>query len=301
MFKHILVPLDGSHLAEAALPAAATLSKMLGSRVTLIHVIEKNAPQEVHGDRHLTDADDACNYLSKIAKEMFSPELNIQTHVHTEGVTDVTKSIVDHSSELEPDLIIMCTHGESGVHKLIVGTIAQRVISRGKMPILLIQPDDYGAAPPTDFSRFLVALDGDEGHERGLTVAGRLAMQTHARLHFITVIPLIGNLTGERAATSKLLPVATQALLDYNETAAANYLQSRVEYWRKQGLDVSAEVRRGDPAHAVVASAEGNGDNLIILGTHGKAGINAFWAGSVTPKIVGQTRLALLLVPAMKS
>ena len=300
MFKHILVPLDGSHLAEAALPAAAEISKLLGASVTLIHVMEKNAPEEIHGDRHLTDPDDAYEYLNQIVGKYFDLNTRVKTYVHTQEVENVPRSIVDHTSELAPDLIVMCTHGEGGIRKWIVGGIAQRVIGRGKMPILLVQPDDYGAAPPVKFARFLVALDGDEEHERSLQVAASLAEATHARLHLLTVIPTMGTLTGQRAATSKLLPVATQAILDYNEETAVSYLQQHLDRLRALGLEVAAEVRRGDPARTIIEAAEGNGDDLIVLGTHGKAGMNAFWAGSVAPKIVGQTHLAILLVPAVR-
>jgi len=299
MFQHILVPLDGSHLAEAALPVAAQLSKKLGSSVTLLHVIEKNAPEEIHGDRHLTNPDEACAYLEQIAEKYFDPEIRVETHVHTQEVENVPQSIVEHTSELAPDLIVMCTHGAGGIRKWFVGSIAQRVIGQGKMPILLVQPDEYGAAPPVRFARFMVALDGDKEHERALRGAAYLAQATPARLHLLTVIPTMGTLTGQRAATGKLLPTATQAMLEYNEETAITFLQRHLDELRSQGLEVEAEVRRGDPAHMIIESAEGNGDDLIVLGTHGKAGMNAFWAGSVAPKIVGHTHLAILLVPAI--
>jgi nucleotide-binding universal stress UspA family protein len=67
MFEHLLVPLDGSRLAEAALPAAATLSKTLGARVTLIHVIERGAPQEIHGQQHLSDPAEASVHVGEVA------------------------------------------------------------------------------------------------------------------------------------------------------------------------------------------------------------------------------------------
>ena len=67
MFEHLLVPLDGSRLAEAALPAAATLSQILDARVTLIHVIGRRAPQEIHGEQHLSDPIDASAYLGGVA------------------------------------------------------------------------------------------------------------------------------------------------------------------------------------------------------------------------------------------
>ena len=71
MFKHILVPLDGSHLAEAALAPAARIAGTLGAPVTLIHIIEQEAPREVHKDRHLTQADEAQAYLREVAARAF--------------------------------------------------------------------------------------------------------------------------------------------------------------------------------------------------------------------------------------
>ena len=67
MFKHILVPLDGSKLAEAALPAAVSLAQTFSIPVTLLHIIEQDAPEEIHRDRHLTKASQAEAYLSRIA------------------------------------------------------------------------------------------------------------------------------------------------------------------------------------------------------------------------------------------
>ena len=133
MFKHLLVPLDGSKLAEAALPAAVLLSKALGATVTLLHIIEKDAPQEIHGDRHLTNNDDACRYLDDVAQKFFPPETQVDSHVHTEEVKDVARSIVDHSGEFAPDLIVLCAHGEGGWREVMVGSIAQQVIARGKL------------------------------------------------------------------------------------------------------------------------------------------------------------------------
>src|SRR5919202_2263342 len=65
--KHLLVPLDGSRLAEAALPAATMLAERLGARVTLLHVMERHAPATVHGERHLTRAGEAEAYLNGVA------------------------------------------------------------------------------------------------------------------------------------------------------------------------------------------------------------------------------------------
>ena len=76
MFKHILVPLDGSSLAESALPVAASLSKAFKVPVTLLHVIEQDAPAEIHHTHHLTNAEEAGSYLSNVAQRTIPKPIN---------------------------------------------------------------------------------------------------------------------------------------------------------------------------------------------------------------------------------
>ena len=293
MLKHILVPLDGSHMAEMALPTAALLSQKLEASVTLIHVIEHNAPQSVHGDRHLTNKVEASAYLAETAKTYFPTEIHVECHVHTEEVQNVAGSIVGHVGEFAPDLIVMCAHGHSGVRDFMVGNIAQQVIAQGKTPLLLLRPDDCGDSPV--INRILVALDGISEHETGLPLVARLAAAFSASLHLVQVVPTLGTLSGNQAASGRLLPGATTVLLEIAESAAKEHLAEHVAEWQAAGLQVQAEVRRGDPAPQVVAAAQDS--DLIVIGTHGKAGMSAFWSGSVASKIITHTHLPILLIP----
>jgi nucleotide-binding universal stress UspA family protein len=110
VFKHLLVPLDGSRLAEAALPAAY-LAQKLDATVTLLHIIEHDAPEEIHHEHHLTDPDSAYAYLAEIAERAFPPGLRVERHIHDTAVDDVARSLVEHTGELvTPDLIVMCQH-----------------------------------------------------------------------------------------------------------------------------------------------------------------------------------------------
>jgi nucleotide-binding universal stress UspA family protein len=131
MFKHILVPVDGSLMAEAALPAAAFLAEKLRARVTLMHVVERNAPDEVHGQPHLKHPQDAERYLRELAARVFPETTQVACHVHTNEVDDVAGSIVAHADELAHDLVIMCSHGRGAALHLFLGSIAQSVIARG--------------------------------------------------------------------------------------------------------------------------------------------------------------------------
>jgi nucleotide-binding universal stress UspA family protein len=297
VFKHLLVPLDGSRLAEAAVPAAAYLAQTLDVPVTLFHVIERDAPQAIHGERHLSDPDEACAYLDEVAARAFPSGLHVEQHVHTTEVNDVARSIVAHVGELEPDLIVMCTHGWGGLRDWLFGSIAQQVIGLGRTPVLLIQPAEDGGAPPFSCRQLLMPLDGDPEHEQGLPVAAGLAQACKAGLYLVMVVHTLGTLPGERALTARLLPGATSALLDLTQLGALEYLQHRVRELQAAGLSVRADVRRGDPAKAIVRTARRVNADLIVLGTHGKSGMDAFWSSSVAPRVSSQSHIPLLLVP----
>jgi nucleotide-binding universal stress UspA family protein len=140
MFKKILVPLDGSHLAEAALPAALSLSEKLNAQITLLHVIEQNAPEVVHNEPHLSRPEQADAYLENLAERSFPAKIKAKWHVHNTEVKNVTDSIVEHTDEFKPDLVIMCAHGRSGIRDMLFGRIAQQVVAKGSTPVLLLQP-----------------------------------------------------------------------------------------------------------------------------------------------------------------
>lgn len=296
MFKHILVPLDGSRLAEAAIPVAATLAGKLGATVTLIHVIEHNAPQEIHGEHHLGKPEEALDYLKRIARESFPKQTVVDTHVHTDEVASVSKSIVDHAGEFAPDLIVMCAHGSGGLRDILVGSIAQQVIGTGKTPVLLIQPQP-GDNAPFDLRQVLAPLDGDPEHEHGLQVAAEMAAAFTAELTLLVVVPTLGTLSLERAATGRLLPGTMKALLNMSEQDSSEYLEKKIRSLTVPSLVCNATVRRGEPGLEIANYARSIHADLIVLGTHGKAGTEAFWSGSVAPKLPGLTNIPLLFVP----
>ncbi|MGE5222173.1 MAG: universal stress protein [Omnitrophica WOR_2 bacterium] len=301
MFKRLLVPLDGSQLAETAIPAAVYLAKVLNASVTLIHTIERNAPKEIHSERHLTNPEEAQAYLDEITRKWFSPDIKVESHVHTSLVSDVARSIADHADELQPDLVIMCTHGRRGPKDVLFGSIAQQVINMGETPVLLIRP--VSGEPPKPFSckQLLVPLDGLPDHEQGVPTAISLAKACEASISLLMVVPTYGTLSGDQAVTSRLNPGATSAALDLAEVGASEYLRQRLQDLISDGLKATAEVKRGDPASTIVDTAEETNTDIIVFGTHGKAGTDAFWSGSVTPKVSSHTHIPLLLVPVRES
>jgi len=300
MFKQILVPLDGSSLSEAVLPLASELNRLLGTSVTLIHIIERNAPQEIHGEHHLRTQAEAYDYLALKAEKFFTISSKVECHVHSEEVDNIAHSITDHSGEIDADLVLMCSHGSGGIRDIMVGSIAQQIIGMGKTPVYLIQPEEGNLSLAPTFKKFLVALDGDPEHEHGMEVAGELALKTGAVLRLVSVVKTPDTLWGGQAEAGRLLPMTAAAMLDMTEECFLEYLEERANIWLQKGVTTGVEIRRGNPSQQLVEAAGAGGDDLIVLGTHGKAGMGAFWAGSVAARIIDRTRTPLLLVPVEK-
>jgi len=288
-------------MAEAALPAAAFLAEKLGARVTLLHVVERNAPDEVHGQPHLKHAQDAERYLSELAKRSFPEKIQVVCHVHTNEVDDVAGSIVSHTDELGHDLVIMCSHGRGAALHLFLGSIAQSVIARGSRPVLITHPDGEGSAPHFFCRHILVPMDDDPEHAEALPVSKDLARACGATLHLVAVIPKLTTLSGDKALASKVLPGTTSRLLDLATQDAENYFQTLDDALLREGFQASAHVLRGDPASVIVEAAAQAKIDLIVLGTHGKTGMDAFWSGSVAHRICSQSRVPLLLIPVGRS
>jgi nucleotide-binding universal stress UspA family protein len=299
MFHHILVPLDGSRLAESALATAERLAGKTGAQLTLVHVIEKNAPSEVHKERHLVTAEEASRYLDEVSHRPELSGLRVETHVHTAEVSDVARSIIEHSSELAPDLIVMCAHGKGGMRRVLFGVIAQQVIALGRIPVLIVHPSPE-SQKPGEIRTILAPIDGDPSHERGLPIAAGLAEVLECGLHLLMVVPKVRDLSGPRAAISFLLPGTTRTELDMESAAARTYLTRRADELTHKGIRVTAETSRGDPARTIVESARRLSVDLVVMGTHGRAGTEAFWEGSVAAEVAKRSRTPLLLIPLGK-
>jgi nucleotide-binding universal stress UspA family protein len=297
MFKHILVPLDGSTLAEAALPVAGYLARLSQGRVTLMHLVEKDAPEEVHGECHLREATEARAYLEGVRSRLASSSANWQLHVHGPAATDVAGGIVAHEVELHPDLIVMCTHGPGRLERLLRGSLAQQVVALGRTPLLLVRP---GEATTEEFvlQCILVPLDGTSHHEGGLAVALDLAAACPCPLLLLAVVPSAAVLAGPGASLARFLPGSTRAMEELAADNLREYLEGVRERAVARGIVAAIELRHGDVAEEIVQAAAEHGAGLIVLGTHGKAGTEAFWANSVAARVQGRTARALLLVPA---
>lgn len=297
MFKRLLVPLDGSKLAECVLPVVQRSARLFHCRITLLHVLEKNAPSSIHGDTHLKAFAEAERYLAKIAERLKAEGLQVDSHTHEVPLADVPRCIAEHAQELDQDLIVLCTHGMGGMRRLVFGSNAEQVLTHGEVPVMLIQPGDHGIACPFGPERILVLVEETAAARPALTISEDMAGMARARLYLLMVVPTLASMSAEEAASGRLTPRTTRHILDLTAEEAAILLQEEVDRLTVLNILASGRVGRGAPAAVLVDVAREIDADLVVIAARGLAGLSAFWADAVTRKVASANPCTLLLIP----
>jgi nucleotide-binding universal stress UspA family protein len=299
MFKHIFVPLDGSDMAEAALPAASYFARCFDAQVSLVHLIEKGRPQTVHEQSHLHDEKEAAAYLARTASS-FPKEVRVDWHVHTEEVSHVAQSIVEHSrTEMHSDLVIMCTHGDDETRRFVSGSIAQQVIARGTVPVLVIHAMGKNQRGEFACGKILMPLGGQRDHGDILASAEQFARCCKAVIRLVSVVPTLDTIPGKWFQVGRLLPGTTSEMLDIEAEETAQLLDLQASELRKNDVAAETRVLRGDPGHLIAVDAEESSAAMIVMATHGKSGMSALWEGSVAHKVFTESKKPIMLLPVL--
>ena len=294
--RRILVPLDGSGLAESALPLAAQVARAFHATLVLLHILERHAPKTVHGEPHLTTPAESEAYLTELTAQIAATGLAVEHHTHEVPEGDVARSIAEHGDDERINLIVLCTHGAGGLRGALWGSIAQQVLQRGTVPVLLSRPgavQTTGTFAPTTI---MVPLDATAAAERALAPATAFARHYDATLRLVVVVATPETVPTGQQAVATMLPSATRALLDLAEQQAAAYLEGLAKTLRGQGLAVVTEVRRGDAVRQLATDTGEHADALVVVATHGRAGLQAIWSGSVAGRLLARTTAPVLLV-----
>ena len=315
--KTMLVPLDGSAVAEQVMPAVRQLAPILAARVQLLLVITNEqkqhliahfaaAPSEAAG-RYETDwhwerrahtqlAHAAEAYLCGQAQALRAAGLDVTFEVTSGAPAD---RIVDVAASETQALIAMATHGYSGLRRWTLGSVADKVVQATQTPILLVRAMvevEQPAADAQSLQRILVPLDGSALAEQALPLAIELAVGAQAELLlFHAVRPLV-------APISELLPLhRPPPTIDFPAPGHAQALQllHRVtERWHPHELAMLPVVTSGEPAPAIVDMAAQEHADLIVMATHGYSGVRLWALGSVADKVLHAATTPLLLVRA---
>ncbi|MCC7021749.1 MAG: universal stress protein [Thermomicrobiales bacterium] len=258
---HLLLPLDGSVCAEAAL---GWLDLLPADRVTLLRVAEAGEEADVEAE----------HYLAATAARHAPTQARLETLVVT---GDPAEAIV--AAATDADLIVMCTRGRGGGGRLLFGSVADRVARHAPVPALLVRGGHAPvAAAPLD--RVVVPLDGSAPAELALPWATTLATALGRPIELITVIDDAD---------------AGQARVETPEAASA-YLEQVAERMRQQGVEAAPAVRRGAPEQELL-NAVGPGD-LLVLTTHGHGAAKRWQVGHVAERLLRRATAPAVVVRA---
>lgn len=288
MAASIMVPLDGSAFSEHALPVALGIARRTGARVHVVHCHEPPLPPlypqgvgtyDEQLDRELRESEE--KYLADVASKCMS-RCGVAVRTQLLGCPTVA-SVIGHALETGIDLLVMTTHGRGGISRAWLGSVADAVVRRTSVPVLLLRPREeeveFECEPQA--RHVLIPLDGSELSEGILEPAIALAQLSHAR---VTLLQAIGP------ARSAADDVAVA------HTRASRHLADLAAEIRKTGLEVEvAVVFHALPAVAILDYAASHDVDLIALATHGRGGWSRMALGSVADKVVRGTLTPVLL------
>ena len=301
MYTRMLIPLDGSKLAENVLPYARALAGALKLPVELLSVVDLMDFARTANAGHVRNFDPLIEaatqegkvYLERIARSFGGTKVSYAVE---RGVAD--KIIIENGGRDKDTLIAMATRGRSGIHRWLMGSVAEKVLRGATNPLLLVRGDeDKKTDGAVALKSVVVPLDGSKLAESVLPRAIELAKKLSLAIVLTRAyqIPLSAAYAGAEAS---YIP-NQDALLKLIREEAGAYLEEKVNELRQNGIDkVSSILLVGSGADEIIDLARTTPDNLIAMCTHGRSGVNRWVLGSVTEKVVRHSGDPVLVVRA---
>ena len=297
MFEKILVPLDGSAIAQGILPCVKTLARRFGSTIVLFHAAE--APVELdRQEKYAKETIDrirslALQYLAGVAKTLRRQRFKVETEM---GLGGVARSITDFAEEEKVDLIAMSTHSRSGPARWMMGSAPDRVLRHTHRPVLLVRPTGESPvdAKPLPLKRVIVPLDGSRAAQAVLPCVQEMAKTLKLEVVLIQVI--------SAETTVQFTPMGPDTwavptdVLQQIDVLASGYLAGVGRELEREGISVRWDVLRGAPAHSIVEFARETPGSMVAMTTHGRSGLRRWVLGSVADQVVRASGEPVLVI-----
>jgi len=301
MFEKILLPLDGSQLAEVVIPYVELLAGRLSSEVILLHV----CPSEHRTYRHMHQI-----YLNGLANTMQQQMGKGQPkggepRVKAEILDGVPAEVIcEYVQKNAISMIAMATRGASGIKVWLLGSVVDKVLRAVNIPTLLVRAKD--GAPVGGKERvirgILLPLDGSDASKISVPYAKELAKKLKASVSLFTMFPGITYATipltdtipyGQAKESSELREAAEKKLRDH--------LGEVEKELRQEGIHVTSTVKLGmDPAYEILEQEKESKADLMVMATRGESPIARWAFGSVAEKVLREGDLPLLLIREAK-
>ena len=285
MWERILVPLDGSNLAELALPYAEELAAAFNSEVILLYVSEPAENQY----RHMHQL-----YIEELAGQM-KKRINKVSPLVLSGRP--AEGVIGYAEKNDVGLVIMSSHGRSGITAWATGSVASKVLQAATVPLLLIR-----AAKPKRkvqrkvlLKRVLLPLDGSEAGEAAVSYVGELMDRLESEVILFGVVAAGQHIRTVGGLDYILYP---EQHLEAVKTEAREYLDKVYRRLKGRKGRVRVEIRVGDVAREIIKFAEEINASLIAISSHGHSGMTKWVFGSIANKIVQASNTPVMVVRA---
>ncbi len=268
-FKKLIVPLDGSAIAEQVLATARAFARSYDAEIKIVAI-------EGAGGGEKTQAN-LDEYLEMVSGLIQGDGLKASYQVRTGKPSE---EIANFAREEDADLIVMSTRGKFEVGQLLSTSVTQKVLEATSTPALLIRPTDSWRSRRSKFKRVLVALDGSEAAEQ--------------------VLPFIRSFADKFASKVLLLSVPEGSESENYRETVEKYLNDIAESLREEGYDIITLVTGSGPARTILDISEEEKVDLIMVASHGRGGIERsehIAIGSVAERILQKTLCPVFLVP----
>lgn len=294
MYDSILVPVDGSKLAERALSIAIPLAEQHGARLTLFHAHEPMMPITLAGGAPVRDTaiettmlEEARGYLDKLAKR--TAKLTTARVELVFRVGKVVAALTAFAAESRAGLIVISTHGRGGFQRFWLGSVADAVLRHATVPVLLVRgtrPAAKRLAGQAPFVRAIVPLDGSDRAEEALAAAKTLFGKVHARLTLVHVVHPMSAVAGMNLKRDP----AAEVVRDYLEPLAARTASETLEVRHEVKVDSNV-------ARVLLESVEAHDADLVVIAGQGLSGVQRLLVGSVADKLIRTASVPVLVVP----
>ena len=319
MLQRILVPLDGSERAERGLAMAARLARGSGGALIIARIVNTppfplapyGEPAQIALALIDTAREEADEYLKRVTARPELAGIAIETRA-IEG--HVTAGILDIARDEQCDLIVICTHGYSGINRWRLGRVAAQVARHAPTPVLVVPAHDKSdkrdkseqAGSSDEGVRLLITLDGsglaESALEPALALASALAAPERITAHLLHVVDfftvMMNDELPEKQPDVTGIGAEEQAL-----EAARTYLEAQGERIQREhpGVTVTTNARlASDVATTIHDVAEGNpAYDYIAMTTHGRGGLQRWAMGSIAERVLHMSKLPLLMVRAL--
>ena len=272
----LLLATDGSEFSEGAVGEAIKLAKKCSNRLTAISVIETNPELEAIAPQVTEKAEKSAREHLEAVQARAKKE-GVECNIIIRTGEDSYKYIVDEAVKNKITMIVMGRRGRSGLKRLMIGSVTTRVIGHAPCNVLVVPK-----AAKLEFRNILVATDGSNYSAVAATEAIGLAKQNNSALTVISVIPseLVTPMDIDFTVNQREF-IAEKEMHEAEKNAKA--VKEAAE---KEGVFVKAYILSGKPADAIIETAREKKADLIVLGSHGRTGLEKLLMGSVAERVI---------------